>query len=74
MGIGVQRGLHGFMPQPIRDLQWGKSHFDQHTGVGVPQIMDPYNWQPHFGSNPLYLLIQGRFREIEYPIPFFNSV
>lgn len=36
VGICVQRGLHGFMPQPFRNLQWGKAHFNQHTGVGVP--------------------------------------
>ena len=44
MGIGVQRGLHGFMPQPVRNLQWGKAHFDQHTGVGVPEEIQTFGF------------------------------
>ena len=74
VGICVQRGLHGFMPQSFRNLQWGKAHFNQHTGVGVSQIVDSYDGQPYFGSYSFYFLIQGGFREIEYPIPFFNSL
>jgi len=42
--------------------------------IRVPQIVDSYNWQPHFGGDPLYLFIQGRFCEIEYPVPLFNPI
>ena len=31
------------MPQPVRNLQWGKAHFNQHTGVGVPKLVEAEN-------------------------------
>ncbi len=46
VGIGIQCGLHGFMPQPVRNLQWGKARFDQHTSVGVPNKIQTFGFYP----------------------------
>ncbi len=29
--------------EPVRNLQWGKAHFNQHTGVGVTKLVEATN-------------------------------
>ncbi len=68
VGIGIQRCLHRFMPQPVRDLQCREAHVDQPTGVVMPEIMEADRFQACSRGIPFQFFFQCGFCKIEDPV------
>ena len=66
MSIDIQGGLRLFVTDPFRDFKQRHSHFQQHTDMGMPQIMDADRRQRATFGNFAEFFIECGLRKGKY--------
>lgn len=61
MRISVQCGFSRFVSKPFRNRKDIKFHINQHTDMGVPEVMHAYFWQPSFFATRLISFSKADF-------------